>query len=502
MSTSTHTKVLQLGTQRKRPDTSKAVEHNDYTALPDDLQYDEPNDYAFLRSYLAYSSKWSPRSPAASHEAAALHVLSAAAAGRVVFDYGGRHGTSLYQFLVAPSTLYAKTSVATIGTDLLFQAGLQRVTIGRATPQSFYDQCLEKVPQDYASLSLQEQQDIQDRLRNAAQRAWTADEFGAWAAAMLRENSVSYEFRGLLLEIYDSPERVDRGTRTHGTLPLRRPTLALFALSTYADVQRIGSAGSPFWRDGLLARFDWITTADTETHNNIQFPKGHRAVPAELVEGLRAYDTMLGRASVRIEPVTEQLGNGKDKVLRYDVTVQRQADFVVDLSDEVHEAVYRYDCWLRDTVAAGLVEDLRPSYGRMAERALRIACLLASYERRSVCELRDWKKAQAIMERRRQCLHWTYERLTDTAIETEKVGKTDAILRFITTARCVSARDIQTKFRRRYPTGIAELQRELDALVEAGELHSVTGKRKRVLYAVDATSLPATGDAQNGASQR
>lgn len=500
METTTHSKVLQLGTQRQQPEL-QPVEHSDYAALPDDLQYDEPNDYAFLRKYEQYSRKWSPRSPAASHEAVALHVLSAAAAGRVVFDYGGRHRTSLYQFLVAPSTLYAKTVVATIGTDLLVKAGLQRLTIGRATPQSFYDQCLEKVPQDYASLPLQEQQDIQDRLRNAAQRAWCADEFGAWAAAMLRENSVSYEFRGLLLEIYDSPERVDRGTRTYGTLPLRRPTLALFALSTYADVQRIGSAGSPFWRDGLLARFDWITTAEKEQHTNTQFPKGQRVPPAELVDGLRKFDEMLGRARVNIAPVTETQANGKDKVLRYDVEVTRQADFVVDLSDDVYAAVERYDNWLRDTVAQGLVEDLRASYGRMAERTLRIACLLAAYECRTTCELRDWKKAQAIMERRRLCLHWTYERLTDTAEAAEKVSKTDAILRFVTTARCVTARDIQSKFRRRFPTGIAELQRELDALVEAGELHCVTGKRKRVFYAVDASSLPAAADSKNGASK-
>ena len=290
-------------------------------------------------------------------------------------------------------------------------------------------------------------------------------------------------------------------TRTYGSWPLGSTTLALFALFSYADVQRIGSAGSPFWRDGLLARFDWITTAEKEQHTNTQFPKGQRLPPAELVDGLREFDKMLGRARVNIAPVTETQGNGKDKVLRYDVEVTRQADFVVELSDDVYAAVERYDNWLRDTVAGGLVEDLRASYGRMAERTLRIACLLAAYERRTTCELRDWKKAQAIMERRRLCLHWTYERLTDTAEAAEKVSKTDAILRYVTTARCVTARDIQSKFRRRFPTGIAELQRELDALVEAGELHCVTGKRKRVFYAVDASSLPAAADSQNGASK-
>lgn len=496
MNTTPHAKITELHAKRAQSVPRSQAEHSDFVELPAELQYKEPRDFTFMRSYVEFSSRWSPRSPAASHEAAALHVLSAAAAGRVVFDYGSRHRTSLYQFLVAPSTLYAKTSVATIAADLLKEAGLQRLVIGRATPQSFYDQCLEKVPQDYQTLPRQEQQDIQERLSNAAQRAWCADEFGAWAAGMQRENSPYYEFRSLLLEIYDSPERVDRGTRSYGTLPLRRPTLSLFALSTYADVHKIAGAGSPFWRDGLLARFDWITTADEEQHNNTPFPRGRRELPTDLVETLRRYDAMLGRATVRIDPVTESLKNGKDKVVRFDVDVRRQADYVVELSDDVYVAVERYDNWLRDTIAAGLVEDLRPSYGRMAERTLRIACLLASHESRTVCQMRDWQKAQAIMERRRQCLHWTYERLTDTALAAEKVSRTDAILRYVASERCVTARDIQHKFRRRYPTGMVELQRELDTLVEAGELRSVSGKRNRVFYAVDASQLP-TLDSQN-----
>lgn len=491
--TDVESKLRRLATDRraKTKDQTK-VQSVDYVALPDDMVYDEPNNYQFLRDFVKFSSVWSPRSPAASHEAVALHILSAAAAGRVVYDYGGRHRTSLYQFLVAGSTLYAKTTVANIGKDLLSEAGLGRVVIGRATPQSFFDQCLEKVPNDFDALSSTDQTRIRERLQNAAQRAWTADEFGAWAASMLREGSHYYEFRSLLLEIYDSPEYVEMSTRTHGTLPARRPTLSLFALSTYGHVTKIASAGSPFWRDGLLARFDFITTADGEEHNDAQFPPGQRVFPRELVDGLRRYDAMLGHAKVVISPVTETLNNGKEKTLRQDVEVRPQLPFVVSLSKDVYEAVHRYDCFLRKCIADGLVEDLHASYGRMPDRALRIACLLASYDGRNECELRDWKKAQCIVERRRQCLHWTYERLTDVSGAAEKVSRTDGILRYVGTERCVSARDIQTKFRRQFPSGMVELLRELDALVETGELHSVEPRKGRRLYAVDAESLPST----------
>lgn len=492
MSTDTlKTKVLQLA-QTKTAARKVTTDSIEFVELPEHLQYDEPNDYKFLREYVKFSRLWSPRSPVASHEAIALHVLSAAAAGRVVYDYGGRNRASLYQFLVAPSTLFAKTTVANIGADLLKSAGLQRVVIGRATPQSFFDQCLEKVPDDYESMTSEDQMRVRERLQNAAQRAWIADEFGAWATAMLREGSVSYEFRSLLLQIYDSPDEVYMSTRTYGTSPLRNPTLSLFALSTYTDLYKLAGPNSPFWRDGLLARFDWITTADDEQHTNNQFPAGLREFPAGMVETLRRYDDMLGRPEVSVVPVREQLQNGKEKTLRNEVLVSRTAEYVVQIDKDVYEAVGAYDNWLRDTIAAGLVVDLQPNYGRIADRCLRIACLLASSETRNVCTMRDWAKALAIVERRRRCLHWTYDRLTSGSQEQERVAKTDAILRYITTERCVSLRDIQQKFRRQFPTGVAELQRELDALCAAGELHTVKLTRNRVHYAVDAAELPSS----------
>jgi hypothetical protein len=177
--------------------------------------------------------------------------------------------------------------------------------------------------------------------------------------------------------------------------------------------------------------------------------------------------------------------------MRNDVIVQRCPEFVVSIDSDVYEAVGAYDNWLRDTIADGLVVDLQPNYGRIADRCLRIACLLASSESRSVCTMRDWTKALAIVERRRRCLHWIYDRLTSGSQEQERVAKTDAILRYITTERCVSLRDIQQKFRRQYPTGVAELQRELDTLVAAGELHCVQLARNKRHYAVDAAELPS-----------
>jgi hypothetical protein len=488
------TKLAQLASERRAASQhGDNVESSDYVALPDDLVFDEPNDYKFFREYIRFSERWSPRSPAASHEAVALHLLSAAAAGRVVYEYGGQQRTSLYQLLVADSTLYAKTTVARLGHDLLIQAGLERVIIGKGTPQSFFDRCLEKVPDNFDTLTDEDQQRIRERLQNAAQRAWLADEFGHWAGLMLKDNSPYHDFRQLLLEVYGSPHRYESSTRTYGYLSMRSPTLALFALSTWSLVRKIAGAGTSFWNDGMLARFDFITTAPDEVHTDEQFPDEELVFPAQLVDALRKFDIMLGRARVDITPVTETLKNNKEKVIRHDVKVTPPAPFVVKLSKDVYAAVGAYERFLRKTIASGLTDDLRASYGRMPDRALRVACLLAAFDTRTTCEMRDWKKAQCIVERGRQSLHWAYDRLTSNSQAAERVSRTDSILSFVRSGRCVTARDIQTKFRRQYPSGIDELTRELDALVKAGELHCVEGKRGRRHYAIDARSLPAAG---------
>jgi hypothetical protein len=475
---------------RQRAQDVSATEQGDYRALPDDLCYDEPFDYLFLRDYVQLSSKWSPRSPAAAHETVALHILSSAAAGRVLYRYGTKDRRAfLYHYLVAPSTLYAKTTAANIGTDLLTAAGLGRVLIGRATPSSFLQQQQETVPQDWEQLPSDVRERIQLRLENAAQRSWSAEEFGTWAVGMLRDNSTYSEFLSLLLEIYDSPEYTERSTRKHGMESLQRPALSLYALSTYADVQKIAGANTEFWKNGLLARFAIVTTAEDERHNNDPFPYGSMEFPRSLVDGLRRFDERLGRTRVEIVPQTETLQNGKEKTTRYDLRLQRYPETVVELSPEVYEAVHRYDSWLRDVISAGLPPDLSPSYGRMADRVVRIAALLAAYEDRGLCDMRDYSKAQAIVERGRLCLHWTYERLTDSATTFSQVTRTDEVLRYVATERIATARQIQQKFRKRFPSGIQELTRELDALVAAGELHCVHGTKGRRTYAVNLEDL-------------
>jgi hypothetical protein len=477
-----------------QPLTRKRRQQETYfVPAPESITGTEPDDYEFLRDYVNFSRHWSPRSVRASHETVALWVLSSAAAGRVVFHYGGQQRAFLYQFLVASSALYAKSTVAGIGRDVLEAAGLARVQIGRATPQSFFDQCVEKVPSDWSSRSAEQQTRVLDKLRNAGQRSWYADEFGAWSESMLREGSVNYQFRELLLQIFDSPEEIEYSTVGRGEQYIFRPTLSLLAVSTYADLRRIAAAGSPLWRDGLFSRFAWVTTDDDESPSDEDFPRGQRVLPTSSVRLLQEFDAMLGRPAVSVSPVYDQSGNGKGKepkIVRHDVKVERPAEYVVDLSDEFRDALHSYDVFTRKQVSSDdFPEDLQSSYGRFAAVCARTAVLLAASEFRTECTLRDFRKAVAITERSRRSLHLTYYRLTDRTGAAEKVARTDALLRYVATQRVVALREIHRRFHREYPQGVREVETELDALVRAGDLHVVQLKRKQKQYAVDAHYL-------------
>ncbi len=99
----------------------------------------------------------------------------------------------------------------------------------------------------------------------------------------------------------------------------------------------------------------------------------------------------------------------------FDVNVAAQPPQVCTLGAGVRDAFYRYYTALRSLAAASDNTDLDANYTRFAEKALRVAILLASLDDRGagpafsgVIELRHWARGQAIAERWRQSLHNLY----------------------------------------------------------------------------------------------
>jgi hypothetical protein len=468
-------------------------------ALPSELRVKEPTGYKFLDEYVAHSRKWSPRSPAGMHEATALWVLSAASAGRVRYFDGEERKPSLYQLVVADSSTYRKSTCANIGKKLLEEAGLKRVLIGRATPQSYFDQCLEKVPADYAELPEAKKEQVKEKLQSVAQRAWYADEFGSWAVGMLNPNSVAYGFLEMLLEVYNCPTEYSQSTRTYGTQAMEEPTLALLGSTTYAHLEKIAGRGSALWRDGLIARMAIITTSPTEQPSKAPFPEGRQQYSTSLLRALRDYDQKLGRDAIQVVP---RMAESK-KPTGYDVVRQPAQKYYVDISPEARDASYEYDGFLIDCIATPRLvpEDLKPSYARLRDRALRIAVLLASVEgsAQPVVTLRDWHKAQAIVERQRYSLHHAYDVLTGKASKWQEETLGEEVYNFIAAHGPIRQRDITRHFQKRPEFKSTErARREMEAICKEYNIASRTVIRGGIVYAIREEELASFAVAAKG----
>jgi hypothetical protein len=471
----------------------KDVDKETIPALPEELLPSEPLGYKFLAQYIEHSRKWSPRAVRAMHEATALWVLSAAAAGRVRYYDGDERKTTLYQLVVAESTLYTKSTCAKIGRKLLEAAGLKRVLIGKATPQSFFEQCLEKVPQDYEQMPDRLKDVVRENLVSVAQRGWYADEFGAIAVGLLNPNSTAYQFLEMLLEIYDGPSEYSSSTRTYGTQSMIEPTLSLLGSTTWAHLSRLAYRGSPLWRDGLLARMAVVTPAPDEGYSMERWPEGMQTFPASLVETLRDFDQRLGKDTIRVvaRRNAEQEQNGPKQSGRrpavYDIEREPCPKYVVELSTEAVDESYAYDAWVREQIATPrlLPMDLAPSYGRLRDRALRIAVLLCSIEGRLKVTVNDWQKALAIVERQRYALHYAYDELVGKSAKWQEETFADEVYQYIASKGVASLRDIRRKFNRRKELEtVDKARKEMEAICKEYNVASATGPKKMTLYAV------------------
>ena len=83
------------------------------------------------------------------------------------------------------------------------------------------------------------------------------------------------------------------------------------------------------------------------------------------------------------------------------------------MGDGVDDAFYTYQDALGDLVEQSSNSDLDGNYSRFAEKALRIAMLLASLENDNQIEMRHWARAQAITERWRADLHALYRQVNE-----------------------------------------------------------------------------------------
>lgn len=428
----------------------------------------------WLDRYIEYSRIWSPRAYNPFHEAAGLFVLSTVAARRVMVNFGRPRYPSLYLGMVGRSSMFAKTTTADIGIDLLTRAGLAYLLAAdNATPQSFIAKMTPRVPEDYDQRTTEEQELARLRLSFAGKRGWFYEEFGQHVRAMMHEGGFMADFRGLLRRFDDGADRYEYSTVGRGDDIIRQPYLALFANMTPADLKPFAKRGAGLWGDGFLARFALITPPEGE-RSRAQFPEGERVPPAELLTSLVDWHKRLGVPTSEIV-TTSGAGDGQPTTKRLESSAYPLT--VLDLPKEIHQAYYSYHDGLLDLTSTNNNQDLDGNYARFAEKALRVAVLLASVSGSERVDMTHWARAQAITERWRAGLHELYRQL-NAPEPTEDQEKEERVIDVIRQKHNPTVREIAQTIR----LSAGEIGLIIRRLVDAGILEEIptqTGRTSR-----------------------
>jgi hypothetical protein len=433
----------------------------------------------WLDAYIGFSRQWAPRAFDGFHEAVGLWVLATVAARRVKLDFGGERFPSLYLANVARSSVWTKSTAHHIGSALLDAGGLSYLLApDESTPQALLSRmALPATVTDWDAKTAEDRERDALALAFAGQKGWDFDEFGGKVSAMMRDSGSMADFRGLLRRFDDAPDKYVYATIGRGDNRLVRPYLAILASLTPADMQPYAKQGGALWHDGFWARFAFIAPAPEEKPNLGRFPEGQRVMPYDLLQPLRAWHERLGTPAVDVT----QRKDGEGKPSRdFDVTVTPQPPELCNLARDVREMFYAYHDALTSIAAAGDNTDLDGNYSRFAEKALRVAMLLASIENRGNIEARHWARAQAIAERWRRSLHNLYRTLNlagDDEARTE-----DRVIEIV--ARLKLATPVAV---RRYAPNLSTSQAGaiLERLTRAGALQVTTRNRKgSCVYAV------------------
>jgi hypothetical protein len=368
----------------------------------------------WLDAYCAYSERWAPRAAQSFHKAVGLWVLSTVAARRLCVEFGQPLYPVLFLSLIAESSQYTKTTAAANGQTLLRAAGCHHfLTPDRSTPQALLRHMSGRVPGDYGHKNADEQEAIQQRLRFAGQRGWYYEEWGGMLHQMNRQESPMAGFHELLRVLDDGKPDFSSETIQRGLEYVEAPYLSLLASATPQDLAPFMQSGSKWWRDGFWPRFAFLIPEQQPRLD--RRPQGRATPPSALIAELHTWHTSLGLPKVQITNVLDGKQRPTDQW-----TLEREAlpCKTLHVPSDTLEAYYQYNEVL---LSMTIAPDLRPSYSRLHDKAMRVAMLLASLQGKDQITLPHWAYAQEVVEHWRAMLH----RLTTMMSESMGVS-TDA----------------------------------------------------------------------------
>jgi len=439
----------------------------------------------WLELYCAHSRHWAPRAAAGFHQAVGLWLLSTIAARRICVHLGKPEFPMLFLALVAPSTLYTKTTTAHIARKGLKQAGCQFfLTPDRITPQALIRRMSGYVDEDYGGMDRSEQETRRHDLAFAGQRGWYYEEWGSMLGQMRRHDSVMAEFHGILRVLDDGSEDFGTETLLRGLERVTDPALALLCSATATDLAPYMRPGSPWWHDGFWPRFAFITPCLDEQPSLAEQPAGLDDLPSDLVRTLHAWHLRLGEPACTIVPAADTTHKGAS---RWRIQRPAFAPQVLGFPAEVRAAYNTYNRALTTLIIEKQVEaDLSACYGRFHAKALRIAILLASLQDAPQIAMRHWAYAQQITESWRTMLH----HLLALAAASEPLSREqiweEKIENLLSSCGAMTAREIQ---RHLFRCMSRDLKHLLDAMVAVGRIIMIP-KGRTALYMLPLDAPP------------
>lgn len=428
----------------------------------------------WLDDYTAYSKTWSPRGWETFHTAVGLWVLSTVAARRVGFTLGDKtQYTSLYILLTSPSSIYAKTTTARIGLNLLDTAGLGFLKLpDEMTPQSM----IQSQSEGHKTINAASHQATKDRIGNtvafAGQRSWFYEEFGNALSKIMQENSNHHIYHGVLRQFDDHYPTYTSATLARGENTIYKPYMALLGNLTPADLTRHATKNHRFWSDGFWARFLFSSPPPGQLSPYIQPTTEQSSTPRHLVLMLQNWHQRLGQPDIKITydrgddegKQGKQGKQGKDNIT-YSKDPTAHPETLLQIAPETLAAYSAYDRAMNE-ILQRLGEDMAGNYTRYSAKALRIATMFASLANAETVMIEHWVKAQTIVEQFRADLHYLYATVTEKREDTTKRIQEDRVLSYIRQHSTigVTARDIYRALRLDTETTL----RQIEALKNAG----------------------------------
>lgn len=377
----------------------------------------------FIDDYMAYAMKDAPMSPPLFHQTYALAILSSAIARRIYVSVGtSAIYPNLYIMLSAPSTLYTKTTGYKSAMKLFETAGLSHLLLpDGVTPQSLITELSNRPQDNFKDWAKDDQDEWQRERLFAGQRAWWIDE----AARLLSQFQQKHlaELLPIVLRLYECESKIKVSTQVRGRETVRNAYLTICGPTTPAAL-REHLNNIEHWTNGLFARFLLVSpdTAPVRVFYPDPFP-----VPAALAKQLNQL------AFERLEQPKESALGPTPPPPAVEAKVMPE---VKQHWDNYHAAMFEM------ISKKNVTERLHACYGRLHEKAIKIAMLLAAADwvrmakgNPLVIHPVHWYRAQEMTEGYRSSLHRIIEDASTPTESADDILVEKVIARLTTSAR-------------------------------------------------------------------